>query len=207
MIASESSPGADDIDLVSFGVQRYFLQQTILTPPGDTPQTGDLDVTQEVAISAFGPGDTVIDASFVDRAFDISFGAKLTLTGVTIEHGSAKQGVAAHLHGGGIHNHGMLFLEDSTLAFNTVPNGWGGGGLTNAGTGTAVLRNVTILDNSLDSSASNIAFGGGIENGRTLDLFNVTIAGNGALPGHGGGISKASGFFKAGDGRLANRLE
>jgi hypothetical protein len=205
LIAAESTPEADNIDLVSFGVQHYFLQRTIV-PPGDTPQTGDLDVTKPVTISAFGPGDTVIDASFVDRGFDIANGGDLTLTGLTIERGFGMPGVAGHSHGGGIHNHGKLQLYNSTLVFNSVPNGWGGGGLTNAGTGHATLRNVTILDNSLDGTPGNIAYGGGIENGGDLKLDNVTIAGNGALAGHGAGISNASGFFSAGTAQLNNTI-
>jgi hypothetical protein len=204
VIASETTSGLDYIDLFSFGPQDYVLQQPIVSP-GDTPQTGDLDVTQAVTIFAFGPGDTVIDANYIDRAFDISTTGNLTLSGVTIEHGAGQPGVAGHSHGGGIHNHGTLALRNSTLVFNDAPSAWGGGGLTNAGTGTATLENVTIIGNSL-GLGSGTGYGGGIENGGNLKLFNVTIAENSAQTGHGGGISNAVGFFSAGTARLNNTI-
>ena len=56
---------------------------------------------------------------------------------------------AFHVHGGAIHNHGQLLLTESTVSGSAAEatGPWGGGAITNAGNGTATLRNVTIAGN------------------------------------------------------------
>jgi hypothetical protein len=99
--------------------------------------------------------------------------------------------VGSHYHGGGIHNHGTLLLENSALSGNYAPGGQTparncveacGGGLYNAG--TAGLINVTVSDNGADAG------GGGIANSGSLDLHHVTIANN--LAPNGGGLYNAA---------------
>ena len=107
-----------------------------------------------------------------------------------------------HTHGGAIHNHGTLVLSQVAISGSRVitpgdPR-WGGGGLTNAGDGTATLTNVTVAANTIDQS-----FGAGIENGGTLKLFNVTISANRAPAGQGGGLANGVGFFTGAGPRSA----
>jgi hypothetical protein len=95
------------------------------------------------------------------------------------------------VHGGAIHNHGALELLESTVSDSVADAGgpWGGGGITNAGSGSLVLRNVTIANNR------TTYFGGGIENGGPMTVDNVTISANTAPEAQGPGISSGVGFF------------
>src|SRR5262249_14966924 len=86
-------------------------------------------------------------------------------------------------HGGAIHNHGQLTLIDSTVSgSSSTKGGWGGGGITNAPSGVAMLENVTF---SGDSTASR---GGAVENLGKMTLVNVTISQSSAPAAMGGGI-------------------
>jgi predicted outer membrane repeat protein len=136
---------------------------------------------------------TILDGQNQTRIFDIAAGALVTLRAVMIQNGRAGKSddavVGSHYHGGGIHNHGTLLLENSALSGNFAPGGFGrgvcdeacGGGLYNAG--TAGLINVTF---SYNSAAGG---GGGIANSGSLDLHHVTIADN--LAPNGGGLYNA----------------
>jgi uncharacterized repeat protein (TIGR01451 family) len=185
--------GTYTLDLPIAGVEDWNTPDPVLA--------GDLDITKNLTIEGKGPGLTVIDAQRIDRVFDIAPGAMLTLRKVTITGGSAQSSnVAGHEHGGGIHNHGTLVMEESALVGNEVvrppkvlPNGalfpWGGGGLTNAG--WAGLWNVSILENAVPALLGNQAYGGGIENlGSRLHLIHTTVAYNSAT--YGGGIAQRS---------------
>ena len=185
VIAANNHPGDDEIRLAA---GTYFLSQVSFGD--DMPEDGDLDVTNgRLTITGAGGdwGGTAIDAGLIDRAFDIAAGASLTLRGVVIYNGDAKRDPrTGHAHGGAIHNHGELVLEDSALVSNQSAPGWGGGGFTNAG--YALLRNVTVAGNT-----APFAYGGGIENrpgkGKNsvrLYLQHVTVAEN----GEGGGIAQ-----------------
>jgi hypothetical protein len=199
-IAANSGAGGGTVYLALPGT--YVLTRTIDPVVLDTEQTGDLDVTTSITVtgSAFSADSTVIDANYIDRGIDIANNASLYLFGVTVVHGRAqKDPRTGHFHGGGIHNHGQLTLVDSALSRNCSPSGWGGGGLTNAGTGKAVLQNVTIAADC----AGSFGYGGGIENLGNLKLFNVTIAENSADANHGGGLSNISAASTA---RLNNTI-
>src|SRR5258706_7710853 len=127
---------------------------------------------------------------------------------LTIRNGRLQPGRLGfynHGHGAGIHNHGVVELKNVTISGNTVDNSgstniWGGGGITNGcglapvpgrqscalhAHGDMTLTNVTISGNRVIGAGK----GGGIENGATLRLTNVTIADNSAPPNNGGGIS------------------
>lgn len=191
-------------DTIQLGAGTYTLDLPIAgTEDANTPDpvlAGDLDITKNLTIEGKGPGLTVIDAQGIDRVFDIAPGAMLTLRKVTITGGSAQStNVAGHEHGGGIHNHGTLVMEESALVGNKVlrplkvvggtPYPWGGGGLTNAG--WAGLWNVSILENSVPDLLGNQGHGGGIENlGSRLHLIHTTVAYNNAT--YGGGVAQRS---------------
>jgi hypothetical protein len=193
VVLSESNSTADTIVL---GAGTYTLSLPISGSESGASAgyMGDLDITKDLTIVGAGAGATIIDAQGIDRVFDIAGGANVTIRGVTIVGGSAQSSnVAGHEHGGGIHNHGTLVLQESTLADNEVlrPRGavpWGGGGLTNAG--QATITNVSVLDNAVPDWLGNEGYGGGIENIGILDALNTTVAYNSAT--YGGGIAQRS---------------
>jgi len=99
--------------------------------------------------------------------FIINAGATVTISEVTIEHGSS-------LLGGGIFNAGTLTLTDSVVTKNTLGTQLGGG-IFNAGTLTLISS--TVSGNSVVSGHQ--VFGAGIYNYLgTLTLTNSTVSGN-----------------------------
>jgi CSLREA domain-containing protein len=195
----------------------------VLTIPAGTeatgaldPTKGDLDITQEVRIVGAGADRTVIDGNRDHRILDVhAANAALTIPGgiagisnVSIRNGLAEfSAPTGHRHGGAIHNHGRLELSESTVSDSAANAGapWGGGAITNAGNGTATLRNVTIARNS------TTYFGGGVENGGTISFSYVTLSQNTAPagpPAQGGGIASGVGFFQgaAGQATLQNTI-
>jgi hypothetical protein len=150
--------------------------------------SGDLDITNTMTIRGAGSEQTSITAANQnDRVFEIGPTANVTISGVTIEygtaHGKSYLDYRSHNHGGGIHNHGNLTLTDSVIRNNRIAQPCkalcGGGGIFSSG--NALLTNVTIIDNE------TLADGGGIEQGGgTLTLSGSTIMNNAAM--NGGGI-------------------
>jgi uncharacterized repeat protein (TIGR01451 family) len=139
---------------------------------------GHLAVTQNLTLTGAGSGKTKLDGTINSRIFDIATGGFAYIGSVTLQWGLATPGFLGHIHGGAIHNHGTLVLVDSTVRSSRSGDGWGGGGITNAG-GTATLVNATIAGNT---AATN---GGGIENTGTLNAYNVTLVSNSAVSGGG----------------------
>jgi uncharacterized repeat protein (TIGR01451 family)/CSLREA domain-containing protein len=197
----------------------------------DAAATGDLDIAYNsggVYIYGSSLGQVIIDGSGIDRVFDVCCQTNLLhLEYMTIRNGRLQPGRLGfydHGHGAGIHNHGVLELRNVTISGNTVDNSgsantWGGGGITNGcgrqatpatagcplhASGDATLTNVTISGNRVFGAGK----GGGIENGATLSLNNVTIADNSAPAGNGGGISNntttADGFVSLRNTIVAN---
>jgi uncharacterized repeat protein (TIGR01451 family) len=207
VVRSESNSTADTIELAA---GTYKLDLPIVGSEVGSNATGagymgDLDITKTLTIVGAGAGKTVIDAQGIDRVFDIASGAVVTIRKVTIVGGSAEStNVAGHEHGGGIHNHGRLVLEESSLAGNQVLRApgvlpWGGGGLTNAG--YAEVTNVSFSDNTVPDWLGNQGHGGGIENLGTLIVSNATVAYNAAT--YGGGIAQRS---SVGSAKLKNTI-
>jgi len=152
-------------------------------PPSNA--TGDLDIRTNIRVDGGGVDVSVIDGMGAHRIFDVHAGGTLWLRSLTLQNGRGdRDGATTHEHGGAIHNHGTLTL-DHVAVINSSTTGptWGGGGITNAGSGVAQLSNVTIARNSTGAQ------GGGIENLGELHMLNVTIAENSAPAGKGGGTS------------------
>ena len=167
---------------------------TIILPSGTYVLTlGQLDIKVGITIQGAGPGKTIINGNGDNpdcypngalscRIFDMKTGTSLTASGLTIRNGKAGLGESGHYHGGAIHNHGTLTLNNAVISESVVTDAfWGGGGLTTAGGATAFLEQVTVNGNT---AATN---GGGIENLGGLSLINSTVSGNTAT-GKGGGV-------------------
>lgn len=97
------------------------------------------------------------------------------LSGTTVISDSAIIGSVGAVNGGGVQNAGSLTIINSTLANNNAANG---GAIHNDATGSVILTNVTIADNSAT------AVGGGIVNvtNGTVSLANTIIARNILIP-------------------------
>src|SRR5207249_1746538 len=117
---------------------------------------------------------TAVPSTILFSLFSISRGATVSLSGLTVTGGSAKEG-----DGGGISNNGRLTLRNSVLSGNSTAGS--GGGIRNHGTLT--LSNSTLAGNSARLG------GGAIFNDGTLTVNNSTLVDNTA--NYGGGISNS----------------
>jgi len=155
-----------------------------------------------LTITGAGPGSTIIDGGANGTVVSIFPQAVVTLSGVTIQNGSAS-GVAvrdgtlalsncvvtnnqASIMGGGIDfevsNHPpkripQLLIDNCTISGNTAMNpmgGAGGGGLTIDG-GAADIVNTTISGNVAEGGSS-LAQGDGVGGGAFIGGAQVTIA-------------------------------
>jgi hypothetical protein len=147
-----------------------------------TLTSGELLVNKSVTINGPGANKFAVDANHASRVFYIASGKDVTISGLTVTHGSP-----ADLLGGGIYNdRATLTVSSCTISGNSA-NGGGGGGIYNDGPGgsaTLTITNCTISDNS-----AVIGYGAGItNNGGTLTIANSTLSGNSA-GFDGGGIS------------------
>src|SRR5262249_47484102 len=156
-----------------------------------------------------------------DRVFDVVplAAAQLTLSGLTVQNGAAFAPAVPPANGGGIlvragsglslggvrvtnniaagsgagvANLGFLNAVDTIIDQNRFINAILGTGISN--TGTATLRNLTIVGNSGAGEGAGIYSTGGV-----LTVTNSTIAGNLASSGRGTGRgAEGGGIF--GDG-------
>jgi predicted outer membrane repeat protein len=193
---------ANDGDTIDFSVT---------TPATITLTSGQLVVDKSVTISGLGAANLAVNGNAADRVFYVSSGLTVTISGLTIENGSADRG-------GGIYNEGVALTVSDCIV-----NGNSGGGICNIGsesesTATLTINNSTLSGNSAyagggilnfwmtvtvtnstlsDNSAS---LGGGIYNNgegyasrSTVNVNNSTLSGNSAL-GYGGGAIYNDGF-------------
>jgi len=142
--------------------------------------TENLTIPFSLRVIGADASTTIIDGGGVNTVVTISSsGAQVTLSQVTIRNGNA------YAHGGGVLNEGALMISKSTITGNNAGNTsvfGSGGGILNTDTGTLIINNSTISDNT--SSAA----GGGIASGGPLIIINSSVTGNNTL-GYGGGIA------------------
>jgi CSLREA domain-containing protein len=184
--------------------------ETVVVPAGTYLEPlGVLEITSigsasgPVSVVGAGPGQTIIDAQLAHRDIEIPIGSVVKLRGMTIRNGrfggndvathcSAIGGGPDHTHGGAVHSHGVLTIENVTITGSSAPDD--GGGLASGTCGStfnnphpcpvghgacATLTNVTITGNQAPGR------GGGIVSSQALYLTNVTIANNTAHEGSG----------------------
>jgi hypothetical protein len=139
---------------------------------------GDLDVTDDLVVDG---GGRTIDASRVDRIFDVARGATLVLRDVTLTGGAP----AATESGGAVRVAGTLEATGVTMRGNRVRGELASGGAVFNDGGTVRLVGSTLARNSA------VRAGGGIEalEGRTVVRRSV-LARNaaGEEPGNGGAL-------------------
>ena len=159
--------------------------------------TENLTIGISLSIAGSGAATTIVDGGGTYTVIAISnSGAQVTLSKLTIRHGTSQ-------FGGGIHNSGKLTINNSILSGNKSSNSCtnlcpsSGGGIFNNG-GTLAINNSTLTENTASISCTGQCHsqGGGIfNNGGTLAIINSTLSTN---------IASAScpfrGAFCTGDG-------
>ncbi len=173
VIAADAGSGAD----------------TIVLPPGDfrlaiagigedAAAKGDLDLTKSVTITGAGARPTVVDASGLDRVFDVASGTIVLISDVTVTGGVGP--------GGGIANNGTLTLVRDAVTGNYAPGVLDGGGINS--TGSLTITRSTISGNH-GHDGGGIAFTGSL--GVTDSTISNNVAGTNGAGGEGGGIFAA----------------
>jgi CSLREA domain-containing protein len=175
-------PGADTINLPP-GV--YLL--SLAGRREDVAASGDLDMSDALTVTGAGSERTIVDANTVDRVFDIRPGATVVISGVTARGGDlAATGVFGD-HGGGIHNEGVLALEDVVVAENNAGEFGIGGGIFNRG--ALVAQNVDVIFNSAEETGGIASMRRYGEDSASITLSDVVIADNSSLLGVAGMVT------------------
>lgn len=143
---------------------------------------GQLDINKNLTINGTGARLLTVRRSTAGgtanfRVFDITGGANVTISGMTISNGNETAGGING--GGGIRNNASTLTLD-TVAVSGNNSTLSGGGISN------YLNSTTTILNSTISGNTSSQYGGGIGNSGTLTIFNSTISGN-TTPGNGGG--------------------
>ena len=158
IIAANTAAGADTITLPA---GNYVL--TIAGEDEDAAATGDLDITDDLAITGPNPVTTIVDGNDSvsenqsDRVFDV-FGQGLTVTlaGMTIQGGEQTGSINVQDDGGGIRVANAPTGSDNTLT----------------------IRNSVVRDNHAGAGDGDSASGGGIflsGDNDTLNLDNTKV--------------------------------
>ncbi len=169
----------------SFGSLRTLVT---LAQPGDTIQfsvngtiilaAGELDLNKDLSLLGAGPETLAISGRGSNRVFIIRSGARVVISGITVEDGRSADGADGRQNpdltttaglpgepGGGILNAGTLFLQNCVVTNNVTGKG---------GKGVSVWP--PYMGNPSAGGAGGA--GGGIHNSGSLTLSNCTIAGN-----------------------------
>lgn len=183
---NDTNDGTCDADCSLREAIRAANAQTgadlIILPPGTysltitgndaNAATGDLDITQELAIMGTGsPADTIINASGLgDRVFDI-LGGPISISNITIQGGTGQ--------GAGIRSSNQSLTLDRVVISGNSNTSGDGGGIYITG-GSLTMTNSAIINNSSQYA------GGMMVDNSTVTLTNVTVSGNTALESGGG---------------------
>jgi hypothetical protein len=161
-----------------------------------TLTSGELMIDKNLTITGPGANRLTVQRSTNAPEFGIfrisSSTVTVSISGITISHGSAVLG------GGGILSAGVLTLTGCTISDNFT-GGFGGGGVMNDN-GTMTITGCTI-SNNIEGVAREAAGGGVLNENGTMTITGCTISNNsasasdfgGPLTSEGGGISNDSG--------------
>ena len=137
--------------------------------------TGDLDIRSNLTIKGKGAASTIIDGNKLDRVFHI-FSGKVTLSGLTIQHG-----LAFNENGGGILiSGGSVTLRSVTLSDNEAV------GISGVDGGKGNSHGVFNSMGSPGQNGANAEGGGIFLAGGALSISSSVISGNEAIGGSGG---------------------
>jgi hypothetical protein len=180
--------------------------------------SGQINLHKDIVITGIDSASTIIDGGNLGRIFNIAPGVTVTLTGVKLQNGKAKEGGAIYnagnltlntvlltnnkakisnlgnTNGGAIYNKGQMTITNSSLISNSATSAENshsyGGAIYNVG--SCVMSNSKANGNSVESF-HGLVLGGAIYNGNkaNFDLSNSSMSGNSATSeyyGFGGAI-------------------
>jgi hypothetical protein len=166
VLAANAHPGPDTINF------KPGLTGTIKLT------SGELAVTDSVNIQGPGALQITVSGNHASRIFDISGGASVQISGLTVANGLASQG-------GGILNQtgSTLSLTHDILANNQAQGGLGGGGILNeTGANLSVTSSVVASNQAIAATGMDV-FGGGLLNEGSANVTSSGFKGNQALAG------------------------
>jgi CSLREA domain-containing protein len=179
ILVANAHPGADTV--------RIPAGTYTLTIPGAgeiAGATGDLDVTDPVALIGAGERRTILDGGRIDRVLAV-FGGPTSISALTIRHGLT----ATHSGGGGgVFVDAAVSLTDITVTGNATVEGLtgdsAGGGIRSGGLADEI--NLTLTRVTITGNRAGACAGIDVDTGGAA-LAHVTISGNTAT-GVGGGV-------------------
>ena len=151
----------------------------------------NLSVSKSLSFIGAGRDQTIVDGGASDSVFYTALNTDITLSDMTIQHGSGRGGNG---DGGGIYVDGALTLSQVRIFSNTTGNL--GGAIFINSSGSVTATNSTFDQNAATSSGGTIFVDGGTlrlesstvannnsesihnQSGGTVDIFNSTISGN-----------------------------
>jgi hypothetical protein len=196
--ALTAANGDGSADTIDFG--PGVTSPITLGTAGVLPISGSGGLT----IQGPGAGSLAIDAHPAFQVFDITSpaGTSVTISGLTLEHGTATSG-GAIVNATGTTGGSSLSLIDSVISGSVATSG-GGGGIESDGPLTVTGSTITGNTSSSD--------GGGIDmvnNGPTkydLTITDSTISGNTVQSGAGGGVFGGAKISISGSQITGNRV-
>ncbi len=181
--AVDGCPAGSGADTIVLPAGFYTL--TIAGAGENVAATGDLDITESLAINGAGALSTTIDGNALDRVFHVNpgqaAGVEVSISGVTIQNGSSAQG-------GGIYNDaaGSLTLTTSQVSGNRA-NEDGGGIYNFTSVSVLTLTNSTLFNNSIGGFSLDGGGGGLYNNGRVF-ITATTFLSNTSGVNQGGAL-------------------
>jgi hypothetical protein len=150
----------------------------------------ELYINKNLTIQGPSSGLAINDGG-LSRVFEVAAGARVQLSGLTIENIGTEGNIVTLQYGGGILNHGVLTVTDCDLYSNEATYG---GGIYNDGTltvsGSGFENNYATNGQGPDSFGSSDGVGGGIYNAGTASINSCHLESNRAVDA-GGGIYNA----------------
>ena len=158
-----------------------------------TLTSGEIFISQS-PLNITGPGASslAISGNNSSRIFHIGAGSVVSISGLTIENGSAAldpfgsfgnlNEAAAGDTGGGIRNTGTLTVSDCTFSNNSTS--YNGGAIYNFPGKTLIVKNSILSGNSAGAGGAIYNDSDGVSEA-TVTLSNSTLSGNSALAGGG----------------------
>jgi CSLREA domain-containing protein len=177
-VVDQCAPGSG-ADTIALPAGVYTL--TISGTGENLAATGDLDITQSLALNGAGASMTVIDGGALDRVFHINpaqaFGVAVSLTDLTVKNGIAGNGAGLYVDASG-----TLTLTRTTISENTA-TALGGGIYNFTRFSTLTVLTSTISHNASGDPDPGMGWqpGGGIYNeGGRLTVISTQIVDNSA---------------------------
>jgi hypothetical protein len=199
-VTSTADSGAGSLrDTINAAAPGDTIVFNLPLPATITLTTGEIVIAQNVTIAGPGANLLTVSGNNSSRAFSVGLGMAVSISGLTVAHGSAP-----NVFGGGVFSHGTLSVTNCIFSNNT--SGIGGavgaviaGDLTVTGCtfvgNSSVLNGGAILAIGGPCTVANSTFsgnsgqdGGAIYISTQATIVNCTLSGNSAEPSGGGGV-------------------